>query len=104
MNKGVEILLSRMESHPEEFDILHDSPLNSPWAWILEPLVRYIRDGETVTLNFLTTEEVDALFTRLMSIQADAFTHRIMRQLFAEHPEEIITPDYYTPLKRAGVA
>ena len=100
MNKGVEILLSRMESHPEEFDILHDRPAsNAPWAWILEPLIRYIRDGETVTLNFLTTEEVDALFTKLMSIQADAFTHRVMRQLFDEKQEE-----HYTPLKRAGVA
>jgi len=88
-NQGVQILLNRMQSNPEEF--LHSAALLSPrWHWLLEQVVNRVEhnhksyDNYRVQLPFLTNEEVDALYDKWMSIQGDAFTHRIMRELLED--------------------
>ena len=101
MNQGVEILLKRMESHPEEFCI----DLNQEWQgtegkWQhvtrciytrmqqLGQIVPTLPASSTVVLPFLTNEEVQALHTKLMSIQSDAFTEMVVRNIMQEPETE----------------
>ena len=97
-NQGVQILLNRMESHPEEFT-------NGPyagvgrWDWVIDGVVARVenkhkpineveRHAIRVPFPFLTNEEVEALYDKFMSIRGDAFTHRIMRELLEEEEPE----------------
>lgn len=101
MNKGVEILLSRMESHPEEFDWHHRrvSAVNvadvfGRWDWVIEAVVRRVEnkhqdtDAYRIELRFLTNQEVDALYDKYMSVQGGAFTKRIMSELLRDEEEQ----------------
>jgi hypothetical protein len=76
VNKGIEILLARMDSHPEEFAF--DSPIGR-WEWVWRNLQR----GE---LTFLSEEEIAAFKRKLDSVQGESFTRTIMRELLM--PEE----------------
>jgi hypothetical protein len=91
-NQGVQILLNRMQSNPEEF--LRGATLSpARWDWLLEQVVHRVEhhhksdDNYRVKLPFLTNEEVDALYDKWMSIQGDAFTHRIMRELLEDEAD-----------------
>ena len=39
MHRGMEILMSRMDSHPEEFDITFQHLSASRWRFVLKPLI-----------------------------------------------------------------
>lgn len=69
MIKGVEILLERMSTHPEEF---FGGSLK--WQWIF---------GETWK-EFLTAEEREALQTELDEIRKKEFTAKVMETLLRE--------------------
>ncbi len=90
-NQGVQILLNRMQSNPEEF--LRGATLTGRWDWLLEQVVHRVEhrhksdDNYRVQLPFLTNEEVDALYDKWMSMQGDAFTHRIMRELLEDEAD-----------------
>jgi hypothetical protein len=93
MNKGVQMLINRMESHPEEFT--RRKSLNpGRWDWVLEQVVRRVEhhhkntDNYRIELPFLTRDEVDALYDKWISIQGEAFTHRIMRELLDSDAED----------------
>ncbi len=93
MNKGVQMLINRMESHPEEFT--RRKSLNpGRWDWVLEQVVRRVEhhhkntDTYRIELPFLTRDEVDALYDKWISIQGEAFTHRIMRELLDSDAED----------------
>ena len=101
MNKGVEILLSRMESHPEEFDWHHRRAIATSaaeafgrWDWVVEAATRRVENKHQGSSNyrlelpFLTNQEVDALYDKYMSIQGDAFTKRIMSELLRDEEEQ----------------
>lgn len=92
MNQGVQILLARMESHPQEFDYFTDKkkmPM-SRWDWIIQAVCRkieYERNPKmpyVPDLQFLTDAEVHAIYEKFMSIQGDAFTRRVMTELLDE--------------------
>ena len=92
-NKGVQMLINRMDSHPDEFT--HRKSLHpGRWDWVLEQIIRRVEhkhantDNYRIELPFLTNEEVDALYDKFMSIQGDAFTHRIMRELLEDGEDE----------------
>ena len=83
MNKGVEILLARMDSHPYEF---LDKP--SRWEEFLQPMVKRFthnhvpfREGAVVSFSFLSNSEVDAVVTKWEGLQGTAFTQAIMAEL-----------------------
>jgi hypothetical protein len=93
INKGVQMLINRMDSHPEEFT--RRKSLNpGRWDWVLEQVVRRVEhhhkntDNYRLELPFLTRDEVEALYDKWMSIQGDAFTHRIMRELLDSDAED----------------
>lgn len=103
MNKGVELLLKRMESHPEEFED-HSHPYQEPtgkWDGIIHQLlhrvevidrdnghkdtsngVRAVRYGKP--LGYLSDEEVLTLLAKLDETRAMLFERKVMATLLAD--------------------
>ena len=87
-NQGVQILLNRMQSHPEEFV----ETKNNRWAWVIEKVLVLVEDKNeanshhSLPLPFLTNDEVEDVYDKYMSIQGEAFTHRVMRELLEDDP------------------
>lgn len=96
MNKGVQILLERMESNPDEFG--YDNPkLSNKWRDITEQVSqRYqsiIGNPEAkghwqYALDFLTDEEIVTLHDRLKALRADEFTRDVMARLLSEADDQ----------------
>jgi len=83
VNKGLEILLKRVDSHPEEFDQLfrqkpHSADPTVNWDKLVEIALNVPRSH-----SFLTEDERAELKTRIQSVQGDLFTKAVMRTLFA---------------------
>ena len=94
MNKGVEILLSRMESNPDEF-FIHNKEA-AKWRDIVEQVynradvIHKNPDAQkhwAHLLHFLSDEEILELHNKLQSIRAEEFTQDIMRRLLDEDRE-----------------
>lgn len=87
MNKGVELLLLRMESHPEEF--IPQKSIRGRWYPLLSAVgITISPDGVIINdtmlpASFLSGEELNALAAKLKAIQAEAFTNAVMRTLTA---------------------
>lgn len=84
MNQGVQMLLARMDSHPEEFSFqfgLGDE-VSSRWAAVMDDLERRVSGQFTSPpLPFLSDEEIKALHDKYIALQGDAFTHYVMNEL-----------------------
>ena len=96
MNQGVEILLARMESNPDEFMdmfIVGDSILSvgagAKWEWIILAVLEYVVDENKKPLTFLTEEEVHAIYGKYVSIQGNNFTKHVMKKLLDNPPEQV---------------
>ena len=94
MNKGVEILLSRMESNPDEF-FIHNKEA-AKWRDIVEQVysradvIHKNPDAQkhwAHLLPFLSDEEILELHNKLQSIRAEEFTQDIMKRLLDEDGE-----------------
>lgn len=82
MNKGLEIMLKRMESHPEEFDILMPQmPTNRKPKERWDRLIGIVLD-ENKSGGFITEEERHRFKLKLEEVQADTFTRVVMERLF----------------------
>jgi hypothetical protein len=73
MNSGVEIVLARMATHPEEF--YGDS---DKWKFIYK---EYFRDAMTET-------EKGAIFDRIKEIRKEEFTLHVMKTMTTEEPKK----------------
>ena len=97
-NKGVLILLNRMDSHPEEFTERRNLGARTRWDWLIEQVTRRVFNGHKgdsnyrLDLPFLTDAEVDALYDKYQQTQGQAFTNRIMSELLDE-PEAAMLDD-----------
>ena len=83
MNKGLEIILKRIDTHPEEFDQLfrqkpHSANPTASWDKLVE-----IALNIQCSHSFLTADERGELKTKIQSVQGDMFTKAVMRTLFA---------------------
>lgn len=98
MNKGLEILLARMDSNPEEFvpDVIGNYP--SKWGNILRQIEQRIRsknfkvkEGEYLAneLPYLKLEELETVWEKLQSLQGELFTKRVMNILLQDANEEL---------------
>jgi hypothetical protein len=91
-NKGVQILLNRMDSFPDEFV---NRSIKGPWEWVMMLVERRViasrdSDGDPIhkyELPFLTDDEVNALYEKYLSVQGEAFTNRVMSQLLIRDQE-----------------
>lgn len=86
MNKGVQILLERMESNPQEFipDLLGQYP--PKWRNILMAVeCRAIKDKDYKNeLPFLSDNEIKALWQKMQSLQGELFTEQVMDTLLRD--------------------
>ena len=91
MNKGVEILLERMDSNPDEFE--RDPFVARKWRDLMEKVhqrVSYLQGDPNVEmhwryqLDYLDDEDVLALHAKLKTIRADEFTRDVMARLLAD--------------------
>jgi len=105
MNKGVQILLERMESNPEEFiPIYHlaraDNEYPKKWRPILNA-VKYRQEGGVKThLPYLKDHEVKALWDKMQSILGDNFTKQIMLTLLEDAEPEVEYEYKWMPEKK----
>ena len=109
MNRGVELLLQRMDSHPEEFEDRFDPYRDTEGKW--DQIIRHImhrveiidRDRgltdsheklaaittrHTKPLGYLSDEEVLTLLTKLNEVQAAMFERKVMRTLLADEKRQ----------------
>ena len=89
MNKGVQMLIARTKSHPEEFDCFDSAKKKGRWDWVIEPVYdRTIRWDvsckiKDLPLPFLEHEEVHDLYMAISGAQGQAFTKKVMAELLA---------------------
>ena len=103
MNQGVEILLARMDSNPDEF-VGTSWPSKNKWAWVIDDLRRRMvptkEDKEFgQPLRFLSDDEVRMLWEKLESLRADQFTKAVMQTLLHEEEET----NHFEDAMRAGI-
>lgn len=76
MNKGVELLLARMESNPEEF------VRGGKWEWVISRVIDRMQSPyDSTVFLFLNNEEVEALYRGVLSIQSEVFISKVMSEL-----------------------
>lgn len=75
MHKAVELLLKRMDSHPEEFIKPH--PRCTRWSRVLREYTEYMNE-----------EEQDAVKAKCREIYLDAMQKDVMTELLYGQPEE----------------
>ena len=86
MNKGIEILIKRMESNPDEFK------RNGRWHIIINQ----------INTDFLTQEDVETFKTAYAQVREQHFTESVIQTLFeAENEEEY---EYGTGLYKGPAA
>jgi len=98
MNQGIEILIARMDSNPEEFvpDVVGNYP--AKWRQTLIKIEHRIRTKDYLhkeneiyvsELPFLKEEEIQAMWDKMQSIQADLFTKQVMNTLLQDATAEL---------------
>lgn len=80
MNQGVEILLSRMDSNPEEF-IGHEGK----WDWIMDGINRRVAGKDKDVLAYLTDEEARVLYDKMQILARANFTRSVLETLLPEN-------------------
>ena len=105
MHKSMEILMARMESHPEEFDLVYRQAQLNPdkrWDFVIRPLLEraesMVRGDPSFQLGFLSNEEVSIVFRKLMDVQGDFMLKRVLDETFQK-------PSVNSPIKpdRSGI-
>jgi hypothetical protein len=100
INQGVQILLNRMDSHPEEFVPDLQSHYPHKWRALLikvDNRVNHARtkhldrnaDLYTPDLSFLSDEEISSLHNKIQSIRGDLFTKEVMATLLADENRDL---------------
>jgi hypothetical protein len=90
LNKGVQILLERMSSNPDEFVPTVRGDYPAKWRDIILAVYMRIEGGKDYRdqLPFLTDKEIKALYEKMQSLQGDLFTKRVMNTLLSESVED----------------
>lgn len=89
MNKGVQILLERVKSNPEEFtpDITGRYP--DKWRAILQQVEARANGEMPNYLDFLSDTEIQEVWRALVQVRRDQFTKQIMNTLLRESDLEL---------------
>jgi hypothetical protein len=104
MNQGVQILLERMDTNPEEFE---EGNL-SKWADIMNAVTARKNAPEAHSKNaplpFLTDPEVNALYDKLEDVRRENFTSDVLRRLADDSQEqpELWETSYTTSARSAA--
>jgi hypothetical protein len=86
MNKGVQILLERMSSNPDEFIPTLRDGYPAKWRDILLSVEMRTNGGKEYKdqLSFLSDKEIKALWEKMQSLQGELFTKRVMNTLLRD--------------------
>jgi hypothetical protein len=87
MNKGVQILLERIKSNPEEFtpDITGRYP--EKWRNILQQVEARVTGEVPRYLDFLPDAEIAELWRAMQGVRGDQFTKQVMNTLLRDGVE-----------------
>lgn len=77
MNKGLEIMLARMDSHPKDFNLLQLQPRQED-TWGL--LISIVRD-ENRSGSFITPEERESFEGKMHKVQGQIFTGAVLQKV-----------------------
>lgn len=90
LNKGVQILLERMSSNPDEFVPTVRGDYPAKWRDIILAVHMRTEGGKDYRdqLPFLNDTEIKALWEKMQSLQRDLFTKRVMNTLLSESVED----------------
>ena len=90
LNKGVQILLERMSSNPDEFIPTIHGDYPAKWRNIILAVYMRVDGGKDYRdqLPFLSDKEIKALWEKMQSLQGDLFTKRVMNILLSESVED----------------
>lgn len=97
MNEGVELILRRMETNPEDFEQCwgydrYHTGRQDKWHIFMED-IRYRADmqvdgrkgvGDSKPVPFLTDEEVAMVYKKWLEIQSVAYTKSVYRELLRD--------------------
>ena len=94
MNEGVQILLDRMDTNPEEFD-----DYAGKWGDIIGA-VHARRDipeahKKDAPLPFLSDPEINALYEKLEDVRRENFTADVLRRLADDSIKEVTQPELW---------
>jgi hypothetical protein len=89
MNQGVQILLERMRSNPDEFIPTVHGYYPKKWQDILLAVQMRAEGGKDYQdqLPFLSNEEVKALWDGIQQLQGELFTKKVMNTLLQDAGE-----------------
>jgi hypothetical protein len=89
MNKGVQILLERMRSNPDEFVPNVHGYYPDKWSKIIMAIEMRTNGGKDYKdqLPFLNDEEVKALWDGMQQLQGELFTKKVMNILLQDAEE-----------------
>jgi 16S rRNA G527 N7-methylase RsmG len=85
MNKGVEILLRRIESHPEEFNTFSARGVTNSSKWLRFAKVLLDPDRSA----FVTDAQRAHFKKEFERIQGDAFTSEVVAVLLEDQPDQV---------------
>ena len=90
MNKGVQILLERMSSNPDEFIPTVHGYYPKKWQDILLAVQMRAEGGKDYKdqLSFLNDKEIKVLWEKMQSLQGDLFTKKVMNTLLRDSVED----------------
>jgi hypothetical protein len=90
MNKGVQILLERMSSNPDEFtpDLRNGYP--PKWRNIILSVEMRTKGGKDYQdqLPFLSDKEIKALWQKMQDLQGELFTKQVMNTLLKDADDQ----------------
>ena len=98
--EGVQLVLQRMSSHPEEFEI-DRGKWGSTMRVVYERVMRNTKPNNVIPEPWLTQDEVFAVWSKYKEIKQQEFHEFVMKKLFEEEiPKErmaIKAPGNYVP-------
>lgn len=95
MNEGVKVLIERMKTNPEDFQV-HPIPQGvkrGRFYWITEEMQKYLNiQAGHYYMTLLKKDDLDALVDAFKDMHQQEFTDKVMKDLFKEE-EQIPTPE-----------
>jgi hypothetical protein len=95
MNEGVKVLIERMKTNPEDFQMhpIAQGVKRGRFYWLTEEMQNYLtRQGSHYYMTLLKQEDVDALVDAFKDMHQKEFTDKVMKDLFKEE-EQTPSPD-----------
>lgn len=97
MNKGVQILLERMSSNPDEFVPDMSGKYPPKWRNIVLSVEMRTKGGKDYQdqLPFLSDKEIKALWQKMQELQGELFTKRVMDTLLRDAEDGLDYSKYF---------